>query len=298
MTVQHLNVRAKEELSLSDNERIRHILSARWIGYTRAKEILFKLESLLAYPPRHRMPNALLIGDTNNGKTHIIKRFQKDHPTRDNPGGDGTTWPVVCVQAPPVPDEGRFYSGILETLGAPFKPNDRVDNKQFQVMRIFRRINTRMLCIDEVQHILAGTTVKQRNFLNMIKFLGNELQIPIVGVGTQDALNALQTDPQLSNRFEPLWLPKWQMGQEFLKLLSSFEKAIPLKEPSKLVETNLALKLLSLSEGTIGGLSELLGEAAVKAVKSGTEQINLELLKSVNWVPPSERRQMWRKIAS
>jgi hypothetical protein len=35
------------------------------------------------------------------------------------------------------------------------------------------------------------------------QYLGNELKLPIVAVGTQDAFNAISTDPQLANRFEP-----------------------------------------------------------------------------------------------
>ena len=52
-----------------------------------------------------------------------------------------------------------------------------------------------MLIIDDVQHVLAGPTLKQRHFRNVIKYLGNELQIPIVGVGTRDAFNALSDRP-------------------------------------------------------------------------------------------------------
>src|SRR2546423_1765777 len=70
----------------------------------------------------------------------------------------------------------------------------------------------RMLIIDEIHHVLAGSLLQQHNFLNTIKHLSNELQIPIVGVGTREAFNALQTDPQLANRFEPVFLPRWTIG--------------------------------------------------------------------------------------
>ena len=63
--------------------------------------------------------------------------------------------------------------------------------------------------------------VKQRHFLNVIKYLGNELQIPIVAVGTHDAFNAVQSDPQLSNRFEPALLRRWTLTDDYLRLLAS-----------------------------------------------------------------------------
>ncbi len=64
----HLNESTLKLLALSDAERIERIRSPRWIGYPRAKEILAKLEDLLIHPKSHRMPNLLIIGDTNNGK--------------------------------------------------------------------------------------------------------------------------------------------------------------------------------------------------------------------------------------
>ena len=88
-----------------------------------------------------------------------------------------------------------------------------------------------------------------------IKYLGNELQIPIVAVGTRDAFNAVQTDPQLPNRFEPKLLRRWTMSDDYLRLLASFEVAFALARPSKLAERTLAQKILNLSEGTIGEIS-------------------------------------------
>ncbi|MFF8032311.1 TniB family NTP-binding protein [Streptomyces sp. NPDC016626] len=46
----------------------------RWIGYPRATEALERLETLLAWPSKQRMPNLLLIGPTNNGKSMIVEK--------------------------------------------------------------------------------------------------------------------------------------------------------------------------------------------------------------------------------
>src|SRR5918912_1003967 len=126
----HLNERAKEALKLSTQERIAYIRQERWIGYTRAKEILDQLEDLLTHPKKHRMPNLLLYGDTNNGKTMIVNRFLQLHPAHDNAEGDAAIIPVLIIQCPPVPDENRFYNAILDKLFAPYKSSDRVDKKQ------------------------------------------------------------------------------------------------------------------------------------------------------------------------
>lgn len=287
----HLNESTLKLLELSDAERIERIRAPRWIGYPQAKTILAKLEDLLTYPKSHRMPNLLVVGDTNNGKTMLVQRFCTQHPADDNPAGDGIRVPVLFVQAPPIPDEGRFYNAILELLFAPYKPNDRVDKKQFQVIKLLKYVGLRMLVIDEIHHVLAGNLNRQRAFLNVLKYLGNELQVPIVAVGTRDAFRALQTDPQLANRFEPALLPRWEFDTHFLRLLASFERMLPLHEPSVLYSTTLATKLFSMSEGYIGELSRLLTNAAVHAVKIGHERIDDRILNEIGWVPSSDRKR-------
>jgi type II secretory pathway predicted ATPase ExeA len=243
------------------------------------------------------MPNLLIVGETNNGKTMLVNRFKKKHPAIDNPCGDGIVVPVLLIQAPPVPDEGRFYNTILEALFAPYKTNDRVDKKQFQAIKLLRYVGLKILVIDEIHHILAGNMNKQRAFLNVIKYLGNELQIPIVGLGTKDAFRAIQTDPQLANRFESALLPAWKMDETFLRLLISFERMLPLMNESGLHDVSLATKIYSMSEGCLGEISTLLTQAAVRAVKTGKERIDAKLLDSLNWVSPSNRKRQIDRIS-
>ncbi|MBV5269086.1 MAG: TniB family NTP-binding protein [Afipia sp.] len=289
-TPSHLRDKAAEYLRRADAERIDYIRSPKWIGYDRANEILNRLEALLAHPKSHRMPNLLVIGDTNNGKTMLVRRFCKRYPADDNKEGEAAKVPVLFVQAPPVPDEGRFYNAILELLFAPYKPSDRVDRKQFQAIKLMKAVGLRMLVIDEIHHILAGNLTHQKIFLNVIKFLGNELEIPIVGVGIRDAFRAIQTDPQLSNRFKRATLPRWKNDDEYVRLLMTFERMIPLRNPSRLDDPALADRIFAMSEGSIGEISDLLVEAAVFAVTSGNEVIDRKALESIDWVAPSKRR--------
>lgn len=117
------------------------------------------------------------------------------------------------------------------------------------------------------------------------------MQISIVGAGTREAFHAIQTDPQLSNRFEPAFIPRWEFNTEFLRLLASFEKMLPLKLPSNLVDEKIAIKLLSMCEGIIGELSNVLGKTVILAIKTDKEQITSKLLDSIEWQRPSERKK-------
>ena len=288
----HLVETLRPVLDLPADDRIQHLRQQpHWIGYTHSKRILEKLEDLFQYPRVDRMPNLLIVGETNNGKTMIASRFQRLHPAADNVNGERHVVPVLLIQAPPSPDESRFYGAILDALRVPYKPRGFVEEKQLKVLHMLRTVQLRVLIIDEIHHILAGHIAKQRHFLNVLKYLGNELKIPLVGVGTMDALRAIQTDPQMVNRFEPVALPRWEMNRDFQMLLASFERILPLREQSLLAEPKMAAKLLALSEGTIGDLFALLVAATVRAIRIGAERIDEDVLAKIDWIAPSARRR-------
>jgi len=233
----------------------------------------------------------LIVGETNNGKTMVARRFYERHRPDLHLDQNASQVPVLLVQAPPAPDEGRFYNAILTELYSPFRVASRVDQRQLQVIRLLSAVGTRVLIIDEIHHVLAGTAAKQRTFLNMLKYLGNELMIPIIAIGTRDAFNAIHSDPQLANRFEPVTLPRWQMNEEYLRLLMSLDALIPLEKHETITESRIAAKILGMSEGTIGEISELLRVATLHAIQSGTECITSAVLEKCGYLPPSSRRR-------
>lgn len=275
---------------LSDQERKSLLDTPRWLTYTRAKEIDTKLEWLFEHPRVIRMPNMLIIGRTNNGKTDLVTRFASRHPPCENPGGENITVPVLVVQTPPKPTEAGFYLELVHPLLKRL-PNGSADTKRAFVMDILKGIQLKVLVIDEMHNMLSGTAQSQHLFLNVIKYLTNELQISIIGLGDQTLINAFSVDEQLQNRFEPEILPRWNRGSEFNRLLSSFELLLPLRHPSRLVDPQLSMKLLSMCEGTIGELSKLLNAAARYAIDSGAEQINDVVLDKCGYKPPSERKK-------
>jgi hypothetical protein len=288
----HLSEEIQTIARLSDDIRIKRILSYKWIGYTKALHVLKKMEFLLIHPKVPRMPNLLLHSNTANGKTILLQRFFKRHHPKKYSTREKKRMPVVYTQAPYKPDERMFFIGLLDKLKAPYNVKEKnIVMLNQQVINVFRTAETKILIIDEIHHVLAGTLLIQRVFLNMIKFLANELQIVIIVSGTRDALAAINADKQLANRFEPVSLPLWNMNEEYLKLLSSFEALLPLRKPSNLTQEELAFKILSLSGGTIGEISQIIRNAAVEAILSKKEHIDLATLSHIDYAPPEGRQR-------
>lgn len=289
----HLHPSAQQLARLPDSERVQRIRADRWIGYPRALEALARLETLFEWPTKQRMPDLLLVGPTNNGKSMIIEKFRREHPTSS--GADEEQIPVLAVQMPSEPSVSRFYAGLLAALGAPLRPRQQVAELERLALGLLRRVGVRMLVIDELHNVLAGRDSSRREFLNLLRFLGNELRIPLVGVGTREAYLAIRSDDQLENRFEPLTLPLWAEGPDTLSLLASFAASFPLRSPSAIAIDEVARYLLARSEGTIGELARLLTEAAVAAVHSGEEAINHRTLSLADYTGPSERRRQFER---
>ncbi len=60
---------------MTRDERIAKMRGGCWIGYTRAEQVARQLDDLLSLAKTHRMPNVLIVGETNNGKRRSSRVF-------------------------------------------------------------------------------------------------------------------------------------------------------------------------------------------------------------------------------
>lgn len=290
----HLHDSVRALLTESDESRIRRIRADRWVGYARADAALSAFEELLTFPKRTRMPNLLLCGPTNNGKSMVLEKFRRSHPpvAADVTSEGVASIPVLKIQMPPCPDERRFFGAILDALALPHGASESVSRRQDSALRHMQSTGVSLLIIDEAHNLLAGAQVQQRRMLNLLRWLGNELQIPIIAAGTAESLHAIQSDDQLANRFEPIALPRWGYSEEFRELLRTLEALLPLRRPSNLAKPALAQKVLAAAEGILGEVVAILTRAAVRAVTTGTEAITVEVIEACGFLSPSERRRV------
>jgi hypothetical protein len=293
----HLAPAVRRAAGLSHEKRMALLRHDRWIGYPRARQVLDRLDDFLNWPARQRMPNGLIIGPTNNGKSMLIEKFRQSRMRRGAGSGrmNAETLPIVVVQTPSEHSVTRFYAMLLTAAGAPLRPRMRTNELEHLSLRVLRAVGTRILIIDELHNALGAKGDGRREFLNLIRFLGNELKIPIVGVGTREAYLTIRADDQLENRFEPMILSVWEEGDEFLSLLASFAALLPLRQPSEIATPEMARYILTRTGGTIGEISALLTAAAFSAVESGEEALNRRTLLAAAYSGPLERRHAFER---
>lgn len=291
----HLSPDTRIIAELPAAERPSHMSSQWWINHPRASAALDRIEAVFrSGPGRIRPPNLLIVGPTNNGKSMVAEKFRRLNPPTPNETGDREVIPVVVMQMPTEPSIRRFYAALLSAINAPVSSNLSGERLENYALGLLRTVKTRMLIIDELHNMLAGQHRRRLEFLNMLRFLGNQLRIPIVGMGTKQAQIAVRYDDQLENRFEPVPLPAWEDDIEFARLISSFERALPLREPSRLAASpEICSLILRRSTGLIGEVSAMLTEAALYALIQGWERIDRSVLDKCNYRGPDERRAIF-----
>ena len=286
-----LTATAKELLNSSDDERVGSLSREPFVSYGTAKRILIRMNALLHSPRSHRPASMLIAGATNNGKTMLVRRFTDANLPVHDEDADAVICPVIYIQMPPTPDARQFYLAILEKLHVPIQRTAVLSHVQAQTLKICKIVGLKVLIIDELHNIHGGRIEQQRYFLNLLRYISNELEIHIIGCGLASALRALQSDEQLTNRFEHWPLPIWKNDKACKVLLNTIESTLPLRRQSSLSETEMIERIVGLSGGTIGEIVRLIREAAETAIRSGAERIDTNLLDGLGWVAPENRRR-------
>ncbi len=272
-------------------ERLHRIWSSCWIDYPIALQALKRLEWLLNHPRVTRPPCCLIVGETNHGKTTIARKFERMHQPDPGASDEAKSMPVVYVQAPPMADVAGFYGNILNAVGAPFMPTWSASRKQDLVLKTLTNLGTKMLIVDELHSILQGKIDQRGVFLNVLKHLTNELQIPIVGLGTREILRVVQTDQQFGNRFEPFTLPKWELGPGYATFLAHICRRTGMKDVSFMKDKALVRRIHTMSEGLTGESWKVVCFALERMEETGRSALEPKILDEIDWTAPKDRRR-------
>lgn len=272
----HLTAIARSALDRPPEERIRLVRAGAWIPYPRAQQIRERLRWVLEQPPSPRMIGLTVSGPTNSGKTTIIRAFMSEM-TGHASGAEAERRDYLYVEAPPFPSASMLFTAILAAAGDLKAQKGTMVQKMYRVQHILPQLGLRMLFIDEIHNVLAGSQKQTEVFLNTLKSLSNHLRIPVVLIGTENAVHVLRTDAQVLNRFPAIELPHWAFDASFHQLVRRVISTFPLRTPPRLSAPALQ-RLHKFSGGTLGSAVQVLQRAAVLAIREGSDEITSKLL--------------------
>ena len=275
----------RKYLEMSDEERIYFIQKDKWIDYPLANKVLLKMQDIFNAPKSIRSRGMLLYGDSNNGKTAILKKFYRDFSKEEYIDEDGDLihlMPIVYVISESSSDESIMFSKILSAMNVPVNHKEKVTKKKEEVIYNLGIMKTKLIIIDEIQNVLQGPYNKMTQLITSLKTLNNTTAIPIILAGTQDAMSAISIDNQTKSRFKPLELPNWNNDENFSRFITTIEAMLPLKKASNLYQNyELLTYLHELSNGCIGEVIDILKDASIYAIRTKSEKITKKEIKEI-----------------
>ena len=278
-TAGHLDESVRQVLQWDAARRIGHIDRDLWIGYGRAREAHARLEQILRSERRIRPDNLLIVGASNNGKTAIARRFQARQVLPEDPQAERSRIPVALIQAPNGPRIPQLLTAILAALGREVGARRTIAQLRREAYKAVVDVGLRLLLIDDLHNIKGSGTAAM---LVELREIGSVTGVSLGCFATREIAYVLRQDEQLANRLELCVLPRWRGDDpDYLRLLATFERALPLRQRSVLTGPETAARILAMGEGLIGGIARVLRRAAAEAVRSGHERIDAAMLDRV-----------------
>jgi hypothetical protein len=281
----HLDDRVAHILQHTDAQRIAYIDRDLWIGYGRAREAQARLQQILRSERRMRPDNLLIIGASNNGKTAIARRFHAQHVPPEEPAAEQSDIPVALIQAPNGPRISQLLTAIMTALGRDVRARRTTAQLRTEAYKAMRDVGLRLLLVDDL-HNIKGAGVA--TVLVELREIGSVTGVSLGCFATREIAYVLRQDEQLANRLEPLVLPRWRLDDpDYLRLLATFARHLPLRQRSDLTDPGLAARILAMTDGLIGGIAGVLRRAAAEAVRTGRERIDAAMLDRIRPLSPA-----------
>ena len=252
-----------------------------------AQKIMTALEHCRAFSKYGGEPQCMLLtGPSGVGKTSIIEKYLIQHPRRNV--YEATEIPVLHVTLSEIKTTVSMYQQILHDLGhpRPFESNNELELR-VQIKSLVKNCKVEMIIIDEFQQLIERkTNAILSDTANSLKRLIIEIKIPVVLVGMPYSTVILDTNSQLSSRFQhrhsiqPFRISKEKDRTSYYTFLSLLEKQMFLPEESDLSKQDIASRLYMYCEGSCRKLRSLLDIAFEKTLISGESKISLARLAS------------------
>lgn len=263
---EHLRPEVRLQADLPPSERAMLFRAPRWIGYDAASEHLAAMRTRCALPAHERMRGFTVIGPFNNGKTMLVERF------RHAMNADRETPQVYSVDVPGAPSLMRFLAALRRAFRAPSRSGCTLADREDQILTLLENLKPAAVALDEFHNVLDAAPKERKMIFAFLRAWGKLHIMPIL-VGDTRLQIAIDLDEQMESRLDLLGLERWPFEEPFLTLLDSLEAVLPLREPSDLSSKDLAPLLFEKTQGLIGRVTEICGQAAVLAINEGRERI-------------------------
>lgn len=263
----------------SADDRIKHIKTKKiWIGFTEAKAIYSRMIELLETKEADQPGHMAILGDSGSGKSFTFTKFASAM-TEKYADFENSIVPVLRIQQPVEPKEGRLYDSILREARVPSRTNLNPAKKQNLVTRIVTELGVKVILIDDAHDAIEGTARQQKLFLTVLRNLAISTDTILIYAGLPTFETFLTHDLQMKRRVEIYHLPVWGKSKALASFLDAYEHRLPLRKPSNLRAEAFVHELHEMTNGVLDFITKILKDAACRAIRDGSEKIDMNLLK-------------------
>ncbi|PSF33084.1 transposase [Aphanothece hegewaldii CCALA 016] len=214
-----------------------------------------------------------VVGESRTGKTVACEAYTlRNKPKQE--GKQAPTVPVVYIMPPAKCGSKDLFKEIIEYLR--YKAvKGTVSEFRSRAMEVLKGCEVEMIIIDEADRLKPDTFPDVRD-------INDKLEISVVLVGTDRLDAVIKRDEQVYNRFRAHRRFGKLTGLEFKKTVAIWEeKVLKLPVASNLSSPDLIKILTKATEGYIGRLDEILREAAIKSLSTGSKRLEKSVLQEV-----------------
>jgi type II secretory pathway predicted ATPase ExeA len=265
-------------IDFTDSERI-HAIRSLYVGHTRIEALISHLEGCMAQSGRYTEPPCVaIVGIPGVGKSTAAHRLLKKNPSVET--DTGVIKPVVHVTIPAGATFHSMAEKILYVLTDPNYSQGSTSQKTLRIISYLADMKVKLLLVDEFQHLYDKNRARiLKNETDWIKTLLIDSGVATAILGTLDAIEIIKDNAELSRRTHPRFvLQPFQYDREYQTLLAGLETQLQLKQPSFLWRDEIAFKIHDATAGVVGHTVKLLQNAAIGAIKQGTEKIDASIL--------------------
>jgi hypothetical protein len=217
-----------------------------WIPYSRGLQIMAVLADMATgQAPADGLH--VMAGPPNNGKTAIVDELRRRYPSSFNRAAERSHIPILALDMPPRPNITGIVRKALRSTGAPFMTGS-LDRDISYVGGVLATTGTRLIVLDDAQHILTGMPSQRQLFLSFWTDVAVRANAALLLVGTARVFKlgpVIETARHLS-------MPAWRLDHDFGSMARALEHR--LSPESSVIQAEDLPILHRVSAGRLGAL--------------------------------------------
>jgi hypothetical protein len=255
------------KLELSAVERVEVCRHDFWID-TPKFAIMFECIGHMLYTHNQIQASCIFIhGEGGDGKTaawHRLKFLSANSGRR-----------MVFVELSENTSRFKLHDRICEAFGIEVGRRNTAGKEEL-ILKYIRANNICAIVLDELNDALLQPYAQRRTLLSLMRNLSGTLKLCVIAFGNTEACSIVMLDRIIDRRFVQFVIKDWEMGQDFVNFIATYEAHLPLKLKSDLSSPELRTLIHTESYGIMDNVVKIMKCLAMDAIDSGVERITLE----------------------